>query len=65
MTRTLPDFKAIAENVLDKTDLPGILEDLYNKGYYAGKLDWQIEWDNAYNPYQCGYKLPPYREEEE
>jgi len=63
MTRTLPNFKLIAEGVIDKTDLPAILEDIYNKGYYAGKIDWQIEWDNNYHPYACSQKLPASEEE--
>jgi len=47
--RTLPDFKTIASYVVDKTELPELLEEIYTKGYYAGRLDEQNEWWGAFD----------------
>lgn len=42
--RILPDFKEIASHVVDKSELSELLEEIYNKGYYAGRLDEENEW---------------------
>lgn len=42
--RTLPDFKEIASHLVDKHDLPELLETLYTQGYHAGRMDEAQEW---------------------
>lgn len=42
--RILPDFKAIAEHILDRHELEERLEGIYIQGYHAGRLDEAKEW---------------------
>jgi hypothetical protein len=42
--RTLPDFKLIASCITDRTYLADAFEELYYKGYYAGRIDEENEW---------------------
>lgn len=44
--RTTPDFKLLSEGVSDKVELPALLEELYNKGYNAGKIDAEMSWQD-------------------
>lgn len=44
MNRTLPNWVELAQTCEDREDVAILLEQIYNQGYYAGKIDADSEW---------------------
>lgn len=67
--RTLPDFKALSDAVVERAELESLLKEVYDKGYHAGKIDAQHNWWQDYDksleasPYLCAPSIHTYEDD--